>query len=62
MARYPDNQVQSEEPAPTKPKSLGLANCQQAQLAKDVNPLLRVRTSTRRSQVHPMFQINHLRK
>ena len=34
---YVDYQVYSEEPAPTKPTSLGLANCQQTQIAKDAN-------------------------
>ena len=34
MARYPTHQVYSEEPAFTKPTSLGMANYQQAQIAK----------------------------
>ena len=37
MARYPGYQVESSDPAPTKPTSLGLANFQQAQPAKDAN-------------------------
>ena len=37
MARYPGYQVESSDPAPTKPTSLGLANFQQAKPAKDAN-------------------------
>ena len=37
MARYPGYQVESSDPAPTKPTSLGLANFQQAKPAKEVN-------------------------
>ena len=37
MARYPNYQVYSEEPAPTKPTLLGMANYQQAQIAKHAN-------------------------
>ena len=40
MARYPDYQVYSEEPAHTKPISFGLANCQPVQIAKDANLLM----------------------
>ena len=37
MARYPGYQVESSDPAPTKPTSLGLANFQQAKPAKEAN-------------------------
>ena len=37
MARYPGYQVESSDPAPTKPTSLGLANFQQAKPVKDAN-------------------------
>ena len=37
MARYPGYQVESSDPAPTKPTSLGLANFQQAKPEKDAN-------------------------
>ena len=37
MARYPGYQVESSDPAPTKPTSLGLANFQQARPAKEAN-------------------------
>ena len=37
MTRYPDYQVYSEDPAPTKLTSLGLVHCQQAQIASDAN-------------------------
>ena len=37
MVRYPGYQVESSDPAPTKPTSLGLANFQQAKPAKDAN-------------------------
>ena len=37
MARYPGYQVETSEPAPTKPISLGLANFQQAKPEKEAN-------------------------
>ena len=37
MVRYPGYQVESSDPAPTKPTSLGLANFQQSKPAKDAN-------------------------
>ena len=37
MARYPGYQVESSDPAPTKPTSSGLANFQQAKPAKEAN-------------------------
>ena len=37
MARYPGYQVESSDPAPTKPTSLGFANFQQARPAKEAN-------------------------
>ena len=37
MARYPGYQVESSDPAPTKPTSLGLANFQQAKPAKEAS-------------------------
>ena len=37
MARYPGYQVESSDPAPTKPTSLGLANFQQDKPAKEAN-------------------------
>ena len=37
MARYPGYQVESSDPAPTKPTSLGLANFQQVKPAKEAN-------------------------
>ena len=42
MARYPGYQVESSDPAPTKPTSFGLANFQQAKPAKEAKfPSLR---------------------
>ena len=37
MARYPGYQVESSDPAPIKPTSLGLANFQQAKPEKEAN-------------------------
>ena len=37
MARYPGYQVESSDPAPIKPTSLGLANFQQARPEKEAN-------------------------
>ena len=52
MVRYPDYQVYSEEPAHTKPTSLGLANFEQAPIAKDANlPLSTSRSAWLSAQV-----------
>ena len=37
MVRYPGYQVESSDPAPIKPTSLGLANFQQAKPEKEAN-------------------------